>query len=266
MIKVGIVGAAGYTAGELLRLLIWHPQVELVSLQSKSHSGELISNAHPDLLGEINLEFSKKLNYNVDVIFLCSGHGKSVAFIENSKLLHSVKIIDLSADFRISEEAHDFVYGLPELNKDIIASSSNIANPGCFATAIELAFLPLAQKGLLQAELNVTAITGSTGAGQNPTATSHFSWKNNNVSVYKAFNHQHLVEIEQSLFRNGNEKQEISFVPLRGNFSRGILATCITNSDLTIDELNALYKSYYKNHPFVIISNENPDVASSKYQ
>lgn len=258
MIKVGIVGAAGYTAGELLRLLIAHQQVEITCLHSKSHAGQPIAKVHRDLLGETDLMFDAELNTNVDVLFLCSGHGKSIEFFKENTIPSSVKIIDLSADYR--NESEGFVYGLPELQIDKIAKATKIANPGCFATSIELAFLPLAQSKLLKSELHVTAITGSTGAGQKPTETSHFSWKNNNISVYKAFNHQHLAEIKQTLFQPGIQEYPINFIPVRGNFSRGIMATCTTDTDLSISELYDLYKGYYKNHPFVIITNENPDV------
>ena len=260
MIKVGIVGGAGYTAGELLRILLNHPEVMISSIQSTSHANENITKVHRDLLGDTNLKFSDKLDVNIDVVFLCGGHGKSKESIDKNKIPTSVKIIDLSNDFRIVDKSHDFIYGLPEDNKEDISKSKHIANPGCFATSIELAFLPLAKSGLLNSELHVNAITGSTGAGQNPTKTSHFSWKNNNVSVYKAFNHQHLAEIEQLLFNGDENKQDITFIPVRGNFSRGIMAMCYTETQLSIDELNRLYKEFFKDSPFTIISDENPDI------
>lgn len=259
MIKAGIIGGAGYTAGELLRLLIHHPQVEVGFVQSKSHSNQKVSAVHKDLLGETDLVFAENFNAQVDVLFLCSGHGKSWQFFEENQLPAQVKVVDLSTDFRITDESNDFVYGLPEAKHDVIATSSRIANPGCFATAIELAFLPLSEKNLLAGELNVTAITGSTGAGQNPTQTSHFSWKNNNIAVYKAFEHQHLAEIKQTLFGQ-DEHPEINFIPVRGNFSRGIMAMCYTYSQLDEKELMQLYTDYYANHPFVVISDQNPDV------
>jgi len=259
MIKVGIIGGAGYTAGELIRILLSHPQAVLASIQSTSNANEKITKVHHDLLGETDLKFSEKLDANIDVLFLCGGHGKSKEALEKNKVSSSTKIIDLSADFRIAHSSHDFVYGLPEKNRNIISRSNHIANPGCFATSIELAFLPLAKHNLLTSELHVTAITGSTGAGQNPTETSHFSWKNNNVSVYKPFNHQHLAEIKQTLF-DGVDEKTISFIPVRGNFSRGIMATCVTDSNLSIEALYKLYDDYYKGHPFVVMSYENPDV------
>ncbi len=260
MIKAGIIGGAGYTAGELIRLLLWHSKVELISIQSSSHADENITKVHRDLLGETDLKFSDKLDSNIDVLFLCGGHGKSKQALKNHKIADTTKIIDLSADFRIANESHDFVYGLPEKNRKHISNAKHIANPGCFATAIELAFLPLSKNRLLKSELNITAITGSTGAGQNPTSTSHFSWKNNNISVYKAFEHQHLAEIKQALFSDDIQEQPINFIPVRGNFSRGIMATCVTDSKLSVEELYNLYEVFYKEHPFVIISHDNPDV------
>ena len=260
MIKAGIIGGAGYTAGELIRLLLWHPQVELVCIQSSSHANENITKVHSDLLGETELKFSSVLSKSIDVLFLCGGHGKSKQALEKHKIADTTKVIDLSADFRIADNSHNFIYGLPEKNREDISKAKNIANPGCFATAIELAFLPLAKKRLLNRELNVTAITGSTGAGQNPTSTSHFSWKNNNISVYKAFEHQHLAEIKQTLYSDDIQEQPINFIPVRGNFSRGIMATCVTDSELSIKELYDLYESFYREHPFVIISHDNIDV------
>ncbi len=260
MIKVGIIGGAGYTAGELLRILLNHPQVELTFIQSTSHQQQPVTNVHHDLLGETNLLFTKNHHFQVDVIFLCSGHGKSRAFIENNQVPTHVKIIDLSADFRIMEHDHDFVYGLPEKNLEIIAHANHVSNPGCFATAIELAFLPLAANKLLTHELHITAITGSTGAGQTPSETSHFSWKNNNIAVYKAFEHQHLSEIRQTLFASEKQTPSINFIPIRGNFSRGIIAICYTKTHLDLNNLKLLYKNYYNEAPFVFISEQNPDV------
>ncbi len=260
MIKAGIIGGAGYTAGELIRILLSHPEAELACVQSSSHANEKITKVHRDLLGETDLKFSETLNVYVNVVFLCGGHGKSKESIEKYNIDPGTRIIDLSNDFRIVGGSHDFIYGLPEKNKSLISKSKHIANPGCFATSIELAFLPLAQNNLLTGELNVTAITGSTGAGQSPTSTSHFSWKNNNVSVYKAFTHQHLAEIKQTLFENSENEKLISFIPVRGNFSRGIMATCVTDCSLSIEELNKLYTEFYNDHPFVIVSDENPDV------
>jgi N-acetyl-gamma-glutamyl-phosphate reductase len=260
MIKAGIIGAAGYTAGELIRILMYHPQVELTMLQSSSNGGSLVSSVHHDLFGDTDLTFQTEPDFNVDVLFLCSGHGKSKAFFDKYQVPAKVKIIDLSADYRLEATSNGFVYGLPELNTDKIKNANKIANPGCFATAIELAFLPLTQNNLVSGELHVTAITGSTGAGQAPTETSHFSWKNNNVSVYKAFEHQHLAEINETLYWGGKHKQDINFVPVRGNFSRGILASCYTETSLSLEELNKLYLDFYEDADFVHLSKENTDV------
>ena len=222
MIKVGIVGGAGYTAGELLRILLTHPNVQITCIQSTSNAGNPIAAVHTDLLGDTDLTFAPNLNTDiVDVIFLCMGHGKSKEFLTENKIPEHIKIIDLSHDYRLKAEGNDFIYGLPELNKEEIKTANKIANPGCFATAIQLALLPLAAAGKLN-EVHVNAITGSTGAGQKPTSTSHFSWRNNNISVYKAFGHQHLGEIKQSLKQLQNNFEEpVNFIPVRGNFSRG---------------------------------------------
>jgi N-acetyl-gamma-glutamyl-phosphate reductase len=261
MIKVGIIGGAGYTAGELLRLLLWHPEAEIVFVQSSSHNGQPISKVHKDLLGECLLNFSYA-NFNVvDVIFLCSGHGRSKSFFEKNNLPEDLKLIDLSMDFRLESDEHEFVYGLPEMNKEAIAEAKYIANPGCFATAIELALLPLAQHQALKDEVHVTAITGSTGAGQAATNTSHFSWKNNNVSLYKAFEHQHLAEINESLKNLQKDfNKALNFIPVRGNFSRGILASVYTTCEWSLIEAMVHYQNYYLEHPFVVISDENTDV------
>jgi N-acetyl-gamma-glutamyl-phosphate reductase len=260
MIKVGIVGGAGYTAGELIRILLHHPMAVLVFVHSSSHSGQAITKVHRDLLGETDLLFTDALIFDVDVLFLCSGHGKSRLFLQEHKIPQTVKIIDLSNDFRIEAPDHKFVYGLPEANNELIASAHYIANPGCFATAIELAFLPLAANKLLTDELHITAITGSTGAGQMPSSTSHFSWKNNNVSVYKAFEHQHLAEIMQTLKHKNRSLPAVNFIPVRGNFTRGIMAICYTNSSLNLDAAKIMYQEFYRNHPFVVLSDDNPDV------
>lgn len=261
MVNVGIIGGAGYTAGELLRILIWHPQANISFVQSTSHMGHPISDVHRDLLGETDLEFSKADYSNINVIFICSGHGKTKLFLEDNELPEAVKIIDLSTDFRPKTNTEGFVYGLPELNKDAIVSANRIANPGCFATCIELGLLPLAKASKLKEEIHVNAITGSTGAGQNPTVTSHFSWKNNNVSVYKAFTHQHLAEITETVLQlQPNFQKGINFIPVRGNFSRGIMATMYTDCDWSLEEAVENYKKYYQDHPFVTISNQTPDV------
>ncbi|MGZ2371588.1 N-acetyl-gamma-glutamyl-phosphate reductase [Ancylomarina sp. YFZ004] len=261
MIKIGIIGGAGYTAGELLRLLLWHPEAQIVFVQSSSHNAQPISKVHQDLLGECSLNFSDA-NFNaVDVIFLCSGHGKSKRFFEKNNLPEDLKVIDLSMDFRLESDEHEFVYGLPEMNKASISEAKYIANPGCFATAIELALLPLAKHQALKDEVHVTAITGSTGAGQAPTGTSHFSWKNNNVSLYKAFEHQHLAEINESLKNLQTDfNKALNFIPVRGNFSRGILASVYTTCEWSLIEAMVHYQNYYLDHPFVVISDENTDV------
>ncbi len=261
MIKVGIVGGAGYTAGELLRILIFHPEVEITCIQSTSNAGNPISAVHTDLIGESDLIFAENLDTDVvDVIFLCMGHGKSKEFLTENNIPNHIKIIDLSHDYRLKAEGNDFIYGLPELNKEQIKSADKIANPGCFATAIQLALLPIAASGKLN-EVHVNAITGSTGAGQKPTATSHFSWRNNNLSVYKVFSHQHLGEIKQSLCQlQDGFSEEVNFIPVRGNFARGIMATAYTESDISAEEAVKLYKDFYKDHPFVIVSDENPNL------
>ena len=253
MAKIGIVGAAGYTGGELLRILVNHPDVHLTCILSNSQAGKLISDVHTDLLGSTHLRFSKDLT-PVDVLFLCSGHGESKKFLAANDIPWHTKIIDLSTDFR--DESEGFVYGLAEFQKEKIKSATKIANPGCFATSIELALLPLAAAGLITEDVHVSAITGSTGAGQSLSPTSHFSWRNNNVSVYKTFTHQHLAEIKQTL----NTKKAIHFIPYRGNFSRGIMANVYTPYSGTQDQAEKLYEDFYANSPFVFLSPEAVDV------
>ena len=261
MVKVGIIGGAGYTAGELLRILIWHPKVEFAFIHSTSHANHPITDIHRDLLGDTDLVFGAEDYTNVDVIFICSGHGKTKLFLEQNNIPSSIKMIDLSTDFRPQANTEGFIYGLPELNKEQIKDADRIANPGCFATCIELAILPLASENELKEEIHVNAITGSTGAGQNPSTTSHFSWKNNNVAVYKAFSHQHLEEITETVLQlQANYQEAINFIPVRGNFSRGIMATMYTVCDWTLEEANEKYSEYYANHPFVSISKVLPDV------
>lgn len=261
MIKVGIIGGAGYTAGELIRILINHPEVKLMSVVSKSHCGEKIYDAHPNLIGEIDLEFDEQLNGEVDVVFLCSGHGKSKGIVESGVIPEKTKIIDLSSDFRIKSEGNEFIYGLPELNRSLIKKAEKVANPGCFATCIQLCLLPLASANLLSNDVHVSAITGSTGAGQNPTSTTHFSWRSNNASVYKAFTHQHLGEIEQSIIQLNSEfDSTINFVPFRGAFTRGILAACYLKTELSFEEAVGLFKDYYNGHYFIQISEKVVDV------
>jgi len=261
MINIGIIGGAGYTAGELIRILLWHPIAKIQFIQSSSHNGQPITTIHRDLYGDTDLKFSEPDFESVDVIFLCSGHGLSEVFMNAHQLPEHLKVIDLSADFRKYSDDNDFIYGLPELNREDIESAERIANPGCFATAIELALLPLAEHQMLKYDVHVNAITGSTGAGQKPTANSHFSWKNNNIAVYKPFEHQHLAEIIQSMKQlQPNFTHEINFIPIRGNFSRGIMATVYTDCEWTQEEIVENYKEYFQDHPFVTIVNEILDV------
>ena len=262
MIKAGIIGGAGYTSGELLRVLANHPNVEIDFVFSTSQAGKPLTIAHPDLIGEVDLLFTNKINPEVNVVFLCLGHGKSKAFLENNQFASHTRIIDLSNDFRLSNDAgfqsESFIYGLPELNKDKITTAKYIANPGCFATAIQLALLPLASANLLQEDVHINAVTGSTGAGVQPTETSHHSWRNSNISHYKAFEHQHLAEIKQSLHQlQGHFKNELLFIPNRGEFTRGIFATLYTKTDKSIEEITDLYQNFYKNHPFTFVTNQS---------
>ena len=258
MIKVGIVGGAGYTAGELIRLLLHHQEVDINSIVSTSQAGQPVSSVHHDLVGDSDLHFTDKLQDDLDVVFLCLGHGNSASFLKERNL-GNAKVIDLSNDSRLANDAEfngrKFLYGLPELNLDEIKKTDSIANPGCFATAIQLALLPLASAGSLQQDVHVNAITGSTGAGQSLSATTHFTWRNNNVSIYKAFNHQHLGEIGESIKSLQSDfSNAINFIPVRGNFTRGILATAYTKTDMEIDELQKLYDNFYANATFTVVS------------
>jgi N-acetyl-gamma-glutamyl-phosphate reductase len=261
-IKVGVVGGAGYTGGETIRLLLNHPQVELVFVHSRSNAGNGLEVVHPDLIGETNLKFTDTLNQEVDVIFLCLGHGESKKFLEENHVNSSVKIIDLSHDFRLGDsiEGRDFVYGLPEINRELIKKTRNVANPGCFATAIELGLLPLAKLGVLK-EVYTTGITGSTGAGQKLQDTTHFTWRANNISAYKTLVHQHLNEINRTIKQTqpGFDGQ-INFVPWRGDFTRGIFVSSIVNIDKSLDELKSIYKDFYTLHPFTIVSDQTIDM------
>jgi N-acetyl-gamma-glutamyl-phosphate reductase len=256
MAKIGIVGAAGYTGGELLRILIHHPDVIITCAMSNSQAGKLVSDAHTDLLGSCSLVFTKDLT-PVDVLFICSGHGESKKFLASHSIPWHTKIIDLSTDFR--DESEGFVYGLPEFQKEKIKEATKIANPGCFATSIELALLPLAAKGLLKQDIHVSAITGSTGAGQSLSETSHFSWRNNNVSVYKTFTHQHLSEIRQTISAV-NPAPKIHFIPYRGNFSRGIMANVYTSFSGSQEDAEKMFDTFYQNSPFVFRSPQQVDV------
>jgi len=258
-ISVGIIGAAGYTGGELLRILIHHPQAEIVFANSRSQAGKPVYETHTDLLGDTGLVFTSGLPFEeADVIFLCSGHGQSRKFLEENQVPETVKIIDLSTDYR--NETGGFVYGLPELNRERIREACKVANPGCFATTVQLALLPLAHAGLL-GEVHVSAITGSTGAGQALSATTHFSWRNNNVSVYKAFTHQHLAEIRQSLSQlQDGFSEDINFLPYRGNFPRGIMANAYLDFEGSLEDAQHLFETYYAEHPFTHISHRPIDV------
>lgn len=262
MIRVGVVGGAGYTAGELLRILIHHPEVKIEFVNSTSNAGKPIDAVHSGLLGETDLCFTNALSLeNIDVLFLCSAHGDSKKFLEANPSALQLKIIDLSTDYRHVRPGNDFVYGLPELNREHIRNALHVANPGCFATAIQLALLPLANSGLLTHHVHVNAITGSTGAGVKPSETSHFSWRNNNISIYKAFEHQHLEEIGQSIKQlQADFDQNIFFIPVRGNFTRGIYVTAYTQCMLSIEEAEELYRSYYKDALFTLIASKNPDM------
>ena len=257
-LKTAIIGGAGYTAGELLRLLIHHPQAEIVFVQSTSNAGNFLTDIHEGLIGETELTFSEQFDLNgIDVLFLCSAHGDSRKFVEATAIPASVKIIDLSMDYRHQATADGFVYGLPELNRQAIRTAGRIANPGCFATAIQLALLPLADKKRLENEIHVHAITGSTGAGVKPSATRHFAWRDNNISVYKVFEHQHLQEINESLHC---APAQINFIPVRGNFSRGIFASVYTESDLTLEETTQIYRDFYRDAAFTFLSDRNIDM------
>jgi N-acetyl-gamma-glutamyl-phosphate reductase len=258
-IKVGIIGGAGYTGGELIRLLIHHPNVSISFIHSRSNAGKTVASVHGDVVGETDLQFSGELSNDADVLFLCVGHGEAKKFLEENDIDDKIKIIDLSQDFRLSQNAKfkskNFVYGLPELNKEAIRSAGNIANPGCFATAIQLGLLPLAKAGLLN-EVYTTGITGSTGAGQGLSATSHFSWRANNIQAYKTLTHQHLKEINQSLGQFQSKNIELNFVPWRGDFARGIFISSTITCEEPLEKLAGLYQDFYAGHPFTILSQD----------
>lgn len=260
MIKAGIIGGSGYTGGELLRILLNHPAVDIDFVYSTTRAGKKITTSHPDLLGTTDLEFTEIVNLEVDVVFLCLGHGNSTIFLKENLFSSTTKIIDLSNDFRLLADADfeskHFVYGLPEVNKTQIEEAQFIANPGCFATAIQLALLPLAHAGLLEHDVHINAVTGSTGAGISPSDTSHFSWRNNNLSWYKPFTHQHLGEINESLRGLQENSGKLFFIPNRGNFTRGILATAYTRFDGDLATAKRLFHSYYKNAVFTQIAEE----------
>jgi N-acetyl-gamma-glutamyl-phosphate reductase len=261
MLEVGIIGGAGYTAGELIRLLLNHPETNLNFVYSTSNAGNKIYKVHQDLIGTTALLFTSEINPDVDVLFLCLGHGNSTSFLQKSTFSKKTKIIDLSTDFRLladkNFEGKEFVYGLPELQKETIKKAKYIANPGCFATALQLAILPLAANGLLLNDVHINAVTGATGAGTSLSASTHFTYRDNNFSHYKAFNHQHLKEINQTIAQlQTNTTAEINFVPNRGNFSRGIFATSYTKFDGSIQEAIKMYQAYYKEATFTFISEE----------
>ena len=262
MIKVGIIGGAGYTAGELIRLLINHPDAEIVFINSSSNAGNKITDVHGGLYGETELTFTDAIPFDeVDVLFLCSAHGDSKKFLDNNNVPDNVKIIDLSTDYRMEAPDHDFVYGLPELNRKRIIRSNRIANPGCFATAIQLALLPLAKEQLIQSEVHINAITGSTGAGVKPSTTTHFSWRNDNISIYKAFDHQHLNEIGQTMRQlQDNFNHAINFIPVRGDFARGIFCSAYLDCNLELEEVKRLYQAFYDDHSFTFITEKAPDL------
>ena len=266
-IKAGIIGGAGYTGGELIRLLINHPFVEISFIHSRSNAGKPVHTVHQDLLGETDLKFSGELNNDIDVLFLCLGHGESKKFLTENKISEKIKIIDLANDFRLNLQSEignrKFIYGLPELNREQIKTANNIANPGCFATTIQLGLLPLAKAGLLK-DVYTTGITGSTGAGQSLSATSHFSWRANNIQAYKTLTHQHLGEIHESLHQlqasilpsPSGEGPWVRFVPWRGDFTRGIFISSQLQCDLSLAELNKLYEDFYAGHPFTHVTKE----------
>lgn len=262
MIKVGIIGGAGYTAGELIRVLLNHPKAELVFVNSTSNAGNFLFEVHEGLIGETDMKFTDALPYeSIDVLFFCTAHGDTAKFLEVNKIPDQLKIIDLSTDYRHKREGNDFVYGLPELNREKIKQSKKVANPGCFATAIQLALLPLAKAQLLNSEVHINAITGSTGAGVKPSATSHFSWRENNISIYNPFTHRHLKEIKESLKQlQSNCTDELNFIPVRGNFTRGIFVSLYLNSNHSIDELKNIYTEYYRNHPYTHFAPSNIDL------
>ena len=260
MIKVGIIGGAGYTAGELIRILLNHPEAEIKFIHSSSNAGHPVTDVHGGLAGETDLVFSDSFDLEaIDVLFLCAGHGKSTEFWSENRRPADLKVIDLAQDFR--DEHDGYVYGLPEINRERIKTTALLANPGCFATAIQLSLIPLAAAGFLKEDVNVTGITGSTGAGVKPGATTHFSWRNDNLSVYKPFNHQHLLEINRTL--NGLDSRwngKIRFVPVRGDFPRGIFVMATTKVDKPLDEIAALYKEYYREAPFTVVIDKPVDL------
>jgi N-acetyl-gamma-glutamyl-phosphate reductase len=259
MLEIGIIGGAGYTAGELIRLLLNHPKSKINFVYSTSNAGNKLYKVHQDLIGATEIRFTSEINSNVDVLYLCLGHGNSSAFLEENSFSENTRIIDLSNDFRLLADKNfdgkEFVYGLPELQRETIKTAKYIANPGCFATALQLAILPLAANGLLQNDVHINAVTGATGAGTSFSSTTHFTWRDNNFTHYKAFNHQHLGEIHQTVHQlQANFSSEINFMPNRGNFSRGIFATTYTKFNGSIEDAKEIYEAYYKDAVFTFVS------------
>lgn len=261
MIKAGIVGGTGFTGGELMRILAYHPEVEISWVYSRSQSGHDVASVHADLDGVVNQSFVDQCDWEIDVVFLCLPHETARSFVEQSAIPDSVKIVDLSRDYRLNPSKDGFVYGLPELNREIIVQSGKIANPGCFATAIQLTLLPLANKDVLQNDVHITGVTGSTGAGKGLSGTTHFTWRNNNISVYKALRHQHISEIKQSVLQLQSDfNRRLNFVPMRGNFTRGILASVYTETKWSQAQAKEEFQSFYADHPFVRMSDSAVDM------
>lgn len=262
MIKVGIIGGAGYTAGELIRILLGHPDAEIVFVNSSSNAGNRLCSVHEGLIGETDIVFTDQLPLDkIDVLFFCTAHGDTRKFIDEHTLPESLKVIDLSQDYRLAAVGNDFIYGLPELNRRAICHSTHVANPGCFATAIQLALLPLARNLMLNDDVYVNAITGSTGAGVKPQATTHFSWRTDNISVYKPFVHQHLAEIKQSVRQlQSSFDSVIFFVPYRGDFARGIFCSVMTKNGVALEDLYNIYRTYYETDSFVHVVEEPIDL------
>ena len=261
MVRVGILGAAGYTGGELIRLLINHPQAEIVFANSESNAGNLICDVHEGLMGETDMRFTAEMPFGeVDVVFFCFGHGKSRAFLQEHTIPSHVRIIDLAQDFRIAGE-HDYVYGLPETHRQEISTCMHLANPGCFATCIQLGLLPALKAGIISGDIHTNGITGSTAAGQKPGATTHFSWRNDNISIYKTFTHQHLHEINQTIHELQPQYDgQMFFIPQRGCFTRGIFVTSYARCNTPIEEVKAIYEDYYRDAAFTHVVSTSPDM------
>ena len=262
MIKVGILGAAGYTGGELIRVLLQHLEAEIVFANSESNAGNKMYDVHEGLLGDTEMTFTSEMPFDkVDVVFFCFGHGKSEAFLKEHTIPENVKIIDLAQDFRIASPEHDYVYGLPETHREAVKNCNHLANPGCFATCIQLALLPALKAGMISGDIHVNGITGSTGAGQKPGATTHYSWRNDNISVYKTFRHQHLLEINQTIqeLQPGYDGR-VLFIPQRGCFARGIYVTAYAKCDASIEEVQQVYADYYADAAFTHFTTKSPDM------